>query len=86
MTLVLELAPELEARLQVLAAEQGAPVEAVASFALAQALLSEEEMDAIEDAHDLAEIRSRSNEGPSIPLSEVLAEIEAEEASEVKAA
>lgn len=80
MTLTLNLIPELEARLQVLAAEQGAPVEAVAAFALAQAVLSEEEMDAIEDAHDLAEIRSRPYEGPPVPLSEVLTKIEAERA------
>lgn len=78
MTLTLNLIPELEARLQVLAAEQGAPVEDVATFALAKAILSEEEMDAIEDAYDLAEIRSRPDEGPPIPLAEVKAQIEAD--------
>jgi len=78
MTLVLELAPELEARLQVLAAQQGARMEEVAAFALAQAVLSEEEVDAIEDAHDLAEIRARASEGPPVPWDQVKAEIEAD--------
>jgi plasmid stability protein len=66
MTLVLELAPELDARLQVLAAQQGAPLEAVAAQVLVDGVLSEEERDALEDAHDLEEIRARPYEGPPV--------------------
>lgn len=75
MTRTLEFSPEMEARLQVLAAQRGATVEAMAMQAV-EAWLSDEELDAALDAEDVAELRgARGEDGPDVPWSVIKAEL-----------
>jgi len=57
MTLTLELSPETEARLRAIAQEKGASVEYVALKRLDVSLLSEEELEDLEDEIDIAAAR-----------------------------
>jgi hypothetical protein len=53
MTLTLELSPQTETRLRAIAQEKGATLEAVALKRLDVSLLSEEELEALEDELDM---------------------------------
>jgi len=66
MTLMLELSPETEARLRAIAQERGASVEAVALKRLDVSLLSDEELEDLEDEIDIAAARrAREDDDPS---------------------
>ncbi|MBW3636376.1 MAG: hypothetical protein KY445_07920 [Armatimonadetes bacterium] len=62
MTLTLELSPQTETRLRAIAAAKGATVEAVALKRLDVSLLSEEELEALEDELDIAAARRAREE------------------------
>jgi hypothetical protein len=66
MTLTLELSPQTETRLRAIAQEKGATLEAVALKRLDVSLLSEEELEALEDELDIAAARrAREEDDPA---------------------
>jgi len=66
MTLTLELSPETEARLRAIAQEKGASLETVALKHLDVSLLSEEELEDLEDEIDIAAMqRAREESDPN---------------------
>lgn len=66
MTLTLELSPETESRLRAVALEKGASLEAVALKRLNVSLLSEEELEVLEDECDIAAAhRAREEDDPT---------------------
>lgn len=79
MTRTLEFSPEMEARLQVLAAQRGATVEVMALQAV-EAWLWDEDMEAALDAQDVAELRAApqaapQEDGPDVLWSDIKAEL-----------
>jgi len=66
MTLTLELSPDTEARLRAIAQEKGASLETVALKRLDVSLLSEEELEDLEDEIDIAAMqRAREESDPN---------------------
>lgn len=77
MTLTLELPAEIESRLAQRAAVEGVSVEVAAIEALSEATLSDEELHALLDERDMAELKAAPDEGPTISWEDLKAELDA---------